>query len=263
MTVLKRFASDIRQYLPYAIRSANADLRSDVASSYLNWLWWIIEPICMMLIYTVMFGVVFNASEQYFPIFIFIGITMWGFFSKSVIGSVNIVRANKPVISKIYLPKYILLLARMFVNGFKMMISFGIIIVIMLCFHVPITWYVLYAVPIIIVLFLFTFGVGTILMHYGVFINDLGYVTEILLSMFMYFTGTFYSVSKRIPAPFGNMIEIFNPLAYLIAAMRNVLIYGRTIPIGVLVVWGVISLVIIEIGLCIVYKNENSYVKVI
>jgi teichoic acid transport system permease protein len=100
-------------------------------------------------------------------------------------------------------------------------------------------------------------------MHYGVFISDLGYVTEILLSMFMYFTGTFYSVSKRIPAPFGNMIEIFNPLAYLIAAMRNVLIYGRTIPVWVLVVWGVISLVLIKIGIGIVYRNENSYVKVI
>jgi teichoic acid transport system permease protein len=210
-----------------------------------------------------MFGVVFNASEQYFPIFIFIGITMWGFFSKSIIGSVNIVRANKPVISKVYLPKYILLLSRMFVNAFKMVISFGIIIVMMLCYHVHITWYVLYAVPIITVLFLFTFGVGNILMHYGVFISDLGYVTEILLSMFMYFTGTFYSVSKRIPAPFGNMIEIFNPLAYLIAAMRNVLIYGRTIPVWVLVVWGVISLVLIKIGIGIVYRNENSYVKVI
>jgi teichoic acid transport system permease protein len=263
MTVLKRFASDIRRYFPYAVRSAKADLRSDVASSYLNWLWWIIEPVCMMLIYTVMFGVVFNASEQYFPIFIFIGITMWGFFSKSIIGSVNIVRANKPVISKVYLPKYILLLSRMFVNAFKMVISFGIIIVMMLCYHVRITWYVLYAVPIITVLFLFTFGVGNILMHYGVFISDLGYVTEILLSMFMYFTGTFYSVSKRIPAPFGNMIEIFNPLAYLIAAMRNVLIYGRTIPVWVLVVWGVISLVLIKIGIGIVYRNENSYVKVI
>ena len=81
----------------------------------------------MMLIYTLIFGVVFHASEQYFPVFIFIGITMWGFFSRSVSGSVNTVRASRGIITKIYMPKYILLLSKMFVNGFKMMISFAVV----------------------------------------------------------------------------------------------------------------------------------------
>jgi teichoic acid transport system permease protein len=210
-----------------------------------------------------MFGVVFNASEQYFPIFIFIGITMWGFFSRSIIGSVNIVRANRPIITKVYLPKYILLLSRMFVNAFKMMISFGVVIVMMICYHVHITRNILYAIPILIVLFMFTFGVGMILMHFGVYVMDLGYITEILMGMFMYFTGIFYSISKRIPAPFGNMLEIFNPLAYLIAAMRNVLIYGRSIPVVALIIWGVISLILVMVGVRTIYNNENAYVKVI
>ena len=43
-----------------------AELKSEVADSYLNWLWWIIEPICFMLIYTFIFGYVFKNSEQYF-----------------------------------------------------------------------------------------------------------------------------------------------------------------------------------------------------
>ena len=47
-----------------------------VSNAYLDWLWWLIEPVCMMLIYAVMFGVVFHASERYFPVFIFIGLTM-------------------------------------------------------------------------------------------------------------------------------------------------------------------------------------------
>jgi teichoic acid transport system permease protein len=100
-------------------------------------------------------------------------------------------------------------------------------------------------------------------MHFGVYVSDLGYITEILMGMFMYFTGTFYNISKRIPAPYGNMLEIFNPMAYLIAAMRNVLIYGRTIPVVVLIIWGIVSLILIAVGVSNIYKNENSYVKVI
>ena len=91
----RRFIRDLKKYLPYALWSAKADLKAEVASSYLNWMWWLIEPFCMMIIYAVMFGVVFKAFEQYFPIFIFTGITMWGFFSRNINASVNIVRNRK------------------------------------------------------------------------------------------------------------------------------------------------------------------------
>jgi teichoic acid transport system permease protein len=216
-----------------------------------------------MLIYTIIFGFVFNASEQYFPVFIFIGITMWGFFSRSINGSVDMVRANKGIISKIYIPKYILLLSKMFVNVFKMLVSFGVILVMMLVYRIHITINILYVVPILIVLFLFTFGIGTILMHYGVYVNDLGYITGIVLSMLMYFTGTFYSVGKRVPAPFGEILENFNPVAFLIAGMRKALIYGSPVSMVFLVLWAFISLVLMALGVFTVYSNENSYVKVI
>jgi teichoic acid transport system permease protein len=221
------------------------------------------EPMCMMLIYTIIFGVVFNASEKYFPVFIFIGLTMWSFFSKGVTASVTIVRANKSIITRVYMPKYILLLSRMFVNAFKMMVSFGVIVVMMIFYHIHITRHVLYVIPLLIVLFMFTFGVGTILMHYGVYVNDLSYIIGIVLSMLMYFTGTFYSVSKRIPAPYGSILEKANPLAFLISGMRNALLYGRHVSIRFLTLWGLASIIIIAIGVSIVYKNENSYVKVI
>ncbi len=85
---IARFFKDVRKYLPYAIWSAKADLQAEVATSYLNWMWWLIEPICSMLIYTMIFGVVFKAKEDYFPIFVFFGITMWSFFSRSRTASV-------------------------------------------------------------------------------------------------------------------------------------------------------------------------------
>ncbi len=258
-----RFATDLRKYLPYAVRSAKAELRSEVSNSYLEWMWWLIEPFCMMLIYTLIFGVVFHASEQYFPIFIFIGITMWSFFSRSVSGSVNTVRGGRGIITKIYLPKYILFLSRMFVNGFKMVVSFGVVLVMMLLFRVPVNWNILYAVPVIMVLFLFTFGVGTVMMHYGVYVSDLGYITGIVLNMLMYFTGTFYDVAKRVPAPFGEMLARVNPVAFFISSVRGAVLYGTAPQAGMLVLWGVLSVILTALGVFTIYSNENSYVKII
>ena len=259
----KRLFKDLRRYLPYAIWAAKADLGAEVASSYLNWLWWLIEPFCMMIIYTVIFGVVFKAREDYFPIFVFTGITMWGFFSRSVNGSVDTVRRGKDIITKVYMPKYILLLSKMLVNAFKMMVSFGVIFLMMIVFRVPVSLYILWVIPILIVLFLFTFGVGSIMMHYGVFVNDLGYITGIVLQMMMYLSGVFYSVAKRIPEPFGAILESFNPVACIISSMRNVLMYCAAPAYALLMVWAFISVILIALGVFTIYSNENSYVKVI
>ena len=108
--LMKRFIRDIKKYFGFSVVSAKAQLKSEVANSYLNWLWWILDPICFMLIYTFIFGYVFKAKEPYFPIFIFIGLSMWDFFNRMINQSVRIVKTNKPIVSKVYLPKYIVVL---------------------------------------------------------------------------------------------------------------------------------------------------------
>ena len=146
---MSRFLKDTKKYYKYAIYSAKSKLQSEVASSYLNWLWWVLDPICFMLIYTLIFGVVFNAKEQYFTVFIFIGLTMWDFFNKTLQQSVKIVKNNKSIVAKVYLPKYILVMVRMFVNGFKMLISFGIVIIMMVIYRVPVSFNILYMLSLI------------------------------------------------------------------------------------------------------------------
>ncbi len=259
----RRFISDIKKYLPYAVWSAKADLQAEVASSYLNWMWWLIEPVCNMVIYTLIFGTVFKVGEQYFSIFVFIGLTMWGFFSRCVSGSVDIVRMNKDIITKIYMPKYILLLSKMFVYFFKMLVSFLVIFIMMCCFRVHINLNILWMIPVFAVLFLLSFGISTIMMHYGVFVSDLGYITGIVLQMMMYLTGVFYSLANQVPEPFGVILEVFNPIAFLITCMRQAMIYETAPLVWMLGIWAVISLVLIALGVFTIYSNENSYVKVI
>lgn len=258
-----KFFADIKNYMHYAIWSARADLRSEVTNAYLDWLWWLIEPACMMLIYTVIFGVVFRAAEPYFPVFIFIGLTMWNFFSRCVSSSVNLIRGNRAIVTKIYMPKFILLLSRMLVCGFKMMISFGVVVFMMMIFRVRLTVHIFEALPVLFVFFLFTFGLCNIFMHYGVYVNDLSYIVGIVLTMLMYLTGVFYDVGKRIPAPFGELMERYNPIAFLVSSMRSALLYGQEPDWMMLGVWAFVSLMLIMIGVSTIYRNENAYVKVI
>ena len=197
--MFNRFKDDLKKYWKYAIYSSKAQLKSEIANSYLNWLWWVLDPLCFMLIYVFMFGYVFKSNQQYFAIFVFIGITLWDFFNKSLLQSVKVIKANKPIVSKVYIPKFILLFVKMGVNGFKMCISLLIILAMMLVFRVPVTWNVLYFIPILMTLIVIVFGFSCFLLQYGVFVEDLSNVLNIVLRFLFYLTSEISRTGKKLP----------------------------------------------------------------
>lgn len=260
--MLSRFIKDLKKYFGYSVVSAKAQLKSEVANSYLNWIWWILDPLCFMLIYTFMFGYVFHASELYFPVFIFIGLSMWDFFNRNITNSIKIVKNNKSIVSKVYFPKYILILTKIWVNGFKMMISFGIVALMMCFFKVPLSVNILFFVPILLILGIFSFGCACYLLHFGVYVEDLSNVMTIVLRFLFYLTGIFYNIEKRIPE-FGSLLNELNPVAFLITSMRKSLIYGECPNLRWMLCWMLVSLLLAVAGIRKIYKEENSYVKAI
>ncbi len=260
---MKRFIQDSKKYWHYAVYAAKANLKSEIANSYLNWIWWILEPICFMFIYTLIFGVVFKTSEPYFNIFIFIGLTLWEFFNRCVVQSVKLVKNNKPIVSKVYLPKFILIYVRLLVNGFKMLVSMVIVVIMMIIYQVPISWYLLYLPIIMVILFIFTFAVCTFLMHFGVFVDDLSNVINIGMRALFYLTGIFYDIEKRLGDPYGRLLNTWNPLANLISNTRDCLLYASEPSLKSLLIILVASLLLAALGVRLIYKNENSYVKVV
>ena len=216
-----------------------------------------------MLIYAFIFGVVFEAREQYFPAFIFIGITAWDFFNRCLTQSVKLLKNNKSIVTKVYIPKFILLISKMFFNGYKMLFSFGIIVIMIIYFRIPITLNILYVIPSFIVLFVVTFACMTHLMHYGVFIQDLANVTNIVLRMVFYMTGIFYNIEKRLPAQYTGILMKGNPMALVLSSLRKCILYGQAPDVKWLIIWFIIGIIVAALGVRKIYKNENSYVKVI
>ncbi|MCI8899588.1 MAG: ABC transporter permease [Lachnospiraceae bacterium] len=258
-----KFFKEMRKYWRFAVYAAKSDLQAEVADSYLNWLWWIIEPLSAMLIYTLVFGVVFKSNEMYFPLFIFLGLTVWDFFSRCVTSSVNLIRGNQHIISKIYLPKHILLVQRMLVLAFKMLVCWILVVTMMIWYHVPVGINLLYFLPILAVFFTFCFAVSLYFIHFGVYVSDLSNLIGIVLNLMFYVTGIFYNVQKSFPAPFGYLAQRLNPVAHLIFSFRKVLLYNERPSCAMLVIWFMISVALAAGGLRLIYRNENNYVKMI
>jgi len=261
---MKRFVSDLKKYAEYTKFAAKAELKSEVANSHLSWLWWILDPLLFMIVYSFLALIVFGKGEMYFSAFVFIGLSIWNFFQNTLKASVKIVSSNKAIVSKVYLPKYILVLQKILSNGFKMLISFALVCGMMALYRVPITYRVIYALPLVVLLVLLTFGFSTIFCHFGVFVEDLANVTDVLLRLVFYLSGIFYSISARVKDyPWAaNLLLKWNPVAFIINEMRNVLLYATDPEWAVMGIWYVVSIILIFIGINTIYKYENSYVKV-
>ena len=270
-----RFFDDVKAYVHYAIYSAKAELKAEVSNSYLNCLWWILDPLLFMLVYSFVVSIVFGSSEDNLLVFVFIGLTLWTFFSKVLTASVDLVVKRKSIITRIYVPKFVFLFSKMFVHFFKMCISLILVFILMIISGVPFTWQIFNLIPIFITLSVVCFGFSTILMHLGVFVGDFKNIVTVVLKLFFYMSGVFYSIEGRIAASLkrffseeisnsvGFMLLKVNPIAFLIDQTRTILIDGTNPDYLLISVWLVIGLILSVIGINLIYKYENTYVKVI
>ena len=66
-----------------------------------------------------------------------------------------------------------------------------------------------------------------------------------------------------LPDPLNSLMICLNPVAMLIDTMRNALIYNTASNLPLVGIWFLISVILCGVGVHIVYKNENGYVKIV
>lgn len=260
---LRKFIKDMGRYGQYMVYSAKTDLKAEVADSYLNRLWWLLEPLFSMLVYVIVFGGIMGTGIENYATFVFSALLMWTFFSKTLNYSVKLVRNNKDIVSKVYVPKFTLLFSNMILNLYKLVFSLIILVPMMVIFHVHIGFQVFWVIPAYVVLILFSFGAGMILLHFGVYVDDLSYAVGILLNMMMFLSGIFYDVMTGLPAPLNTIMLCANPVALCVDSMRKALLYNQAANLPLIGVWFIASILLCWLGVHTVYKNENSYVKIV
>ena len=224
-----------------------------------------------MLVYSFIALLIFKSGEPHFSVFVFIGLNVWQFFSKTIKTSVGIISANRNIVTKVYIPKHVFLLSKMAVLGFKMFVSFGLTSVFLIIdgvFFEPVQigLYILYVIPLFALLFVGTFAVSLFIMHFGVFIEDLNNVITVVLQLGFYVSGIFYSIENRLTGNLAWAAKILtnlNPVALIMADMRSVILGNGSVHLLSFAIWSVIAVVFALLGINLIYRFENSYVKVI
>ena len=248
------------------------DLRVRYKNSILGILWSWLNPLFMMIVYTVVFifmrqsnnGVVPNRN---FPVFVLSALLPWNFFSGAVMQSISSIVGNASLVKKVYFPREILPLSIVLSNLVNFCISLMVLFPMLFVFRVKLTPWILLLPVVILIHVCFTTGLALLLSTLNVFYRDTKVIMDVAMMAWFFVTPIIYPIdilpqSREILGLTINIhrwTRILNPMASLVAAYRDVLYYGRLVGPDFLARTAVTSLAVLLVGYAVFFKYSPLF----
>jgi len=225
---MNKYIDNIYSYKNALATLTRVNIKKTVSSSRLGWLWWLIDPLILMLIYYFMVKVIFQRGGENYHLFILCGIIIWQSFARIINTNTKALLSNRGLIRQVVIPYEILLSVPAFVQVFFIMIG---AIIVMLLNHQNIGMHSLAVIPLTILVGLFGTALGLFLSVFQVYIRDTAEFVRYAVRAGFFLSPVLYPPSRvmesdAIPA-FVKTIYTLNPMVWIITAYRDVLLYGQ------------------------------------
>jgi lipopolysaccharide transport system permease protein len=201
--------------------------------SYIGLGWSFLNPIFMLMIYTFVFSVVFNArwgsdgeeSKTQFAVVLFVGLIIHSLFAEVVNRAPFLIQSNINYVKKVVFPLEVLPVVAMGATLFHIMVSLCVLLSVFLLLNGFLYWTVLVAPLVFLPLVLVTLGCTWFLASLGVYLRDVGQTIGIVTTVMLFMAPVFYPVSAL--SEDQQFFLLLNPLTFIIEQARAVLIFGK------------------------------------
>ena len=226
--------------------------------------WAVLQPLAMMVIFTIIFSRFLNLeSEQFpYPIFSYSALLFWTFFSTSISFGPNAMIRMAELIRKIYFPREIIPISSILAAFVDMMIASVIFFVMMIAYRVAFGWSLLYIPLLLLIQITFTVGVVFILGSLNVFYRDVRHGIPFLVQLWMYATPIVFSMDV-VPEKLRYWYVAVNPMASLIDSYRKVILHGVAPNFRYIMASVPLIMVMLVFGLWFFKKVEGHFADVI
>ncbi len=231
-------------------------------------LWSFVIPILMLVVYTFVFSVVFEArwnvqsdNHLQFALIIFSGMTIFNFFSEAINRSPSLMVNNSNYVKKVIFPLHLLPLSTVLSAFVHMIISFVILLAGVAVLGDGVHLSLLYTPIVLVPIFLFTLGVSWILASLGTYIRDISYLINVLTSALMFLSPIFYPIDS-VPEDL-RVLYYINPVSYTVEDMRSIVIWGTAPNFQWLLIGSAIGAVVSLIGYYWFNKTRSGFADVL
>lgn len=203
------------------------NLRAEVANSYLNYAWWVLEPSMQMAVYYVVFGILLQQRSGDFVTFLLCGVVPMLWFTRTVSNASLSILQGKALINQVAIPKAFFPLLVVFQDLAKNAVVFALFLLFLVIYgsDIHLTW--LWLLPIFLVQLALVCSMAMLVAFCIPFARDLQYVVNTGLTLLTFASGVFYSYEELL-LPEHRQLFLLNPMANLIASYRMALLDGVT-----------------------------------
>ena len=224
---------NIWNYRNFIIANVKRDFQIKYQKSLLGAFWAVINPFCMIILYSVIFAGVMEAKiyglngDNKYIIYLCTGILTWTLFSEIISGCLNVFVINSNIIKKIKFPHLALPMSIVISSVLNFIIVFSIFLLFLLFNKVVIGVIYFAIIPILVIQVIFSFSIGIILGALNVFFRDMAQAFQFIIQIWFWLTPVVYTI-EIIPSKLAKYISL-NPITPLMNAYRDILV-RNTLP---------------------------------
>lgn len=214
----------LTRYTNIVLFKTYGNLKAEIEKTYLGCLWWVLEPMLNTAVFYFIFVYVLKIRTENYAVFLYAGITIYGWFAGAVNTGANSIIANAGLIQQVYLPKIIFPVISICNMSWKFLFSLIVLFPLLWFNHSPPSWSYL-ALPMLFALqFLFIVSVSLPLAGFLPYFQDGRTVLATALNILMWLSGVMFSIEK-VPEHLKIWFYI-NPISVFLDAFRSVLVQG-------------------------------------
>lgn len=236
------------------------ELRGRYKGSVLGFLWTYINPLCQVIVYSMVFSIIFRVNIDKFYLYLIIGMMPWTFFNTSVQGGSTCIRAQSDMVKKIYFPREVIPISYVTSAFVNMLLSFIIVFFAVLISGYWFNFKALIFLPLIVIFeYMLALGIAFIVSAITVYFRDLEQIIGVVMMAWIYVTPIMYNMDY-VPEQYRKLV-VLNPMTPIVEVYHQILYY-RIIPTtNYLLLAFVESTIVLIFGFVIFAKMDRNFAE--
>ncbi len=222
------------------------DLTVRYKRSVLGFLWTMLHPLLLMLIFLVVFSAIFRSRAPHYETYFLSAYVAWNFFAQTVVNAMAGVAWNGPLMKRVRVPPSIFTLSATLSGLVNLALSLVVLFAIMGATGAPLRPALAFLPVSLLLVGIFTLGASLGLTAVSIFFGDVREMVQAGLPALMYLTPIIYPISV-VPDRFRGLIKL-NPLVYIMEVVRDPIYYGIVPAPTTLLVAAVVSFGSLAVG---------------
>lgn len=255
---MNSYIQNFKKFKPLLGELVARDVKIKYRRSVLGVLWTLLNPLCMMIILSLVFSNIFKFDVENYSLYILSGQVVFNFFSGATTDAMSSIISNGPLIKKVYVPKYLFVLSRIISSFINLLASFTALLLVMIATRAELHWKVVLVVIPLILLVVFSLGVGLVLAAITVKFRDVMHLYSVFTTALMYLTPVIYPMS--ILPNWLYKLVMLNPLTNMLMMFRDVMINNNIFGLKSLIIAIIETALMFLIGLYVFYKNQDEFI---